>query len=76
MLGSDFFQNEIENEVKDRIERLEKYGGNESNFFPNALKDNDNKYYKTQYGMRGIQDEIVISPNFHDFNFIARKRGK
>jgi hypothetical protein len=76
MLGSDYFEKEIEKEVKDRISTLEKYGGNESNFFPNALKDNDNKYYKTQYGMRGIQDEIVISPNFHDFNFIARKRGK
>lgn len=75
MLGSDFFEDEIENEVKDRIERLEKYGGNESSFFPNALKDNDNKYYKTQFGMRGIQDEIVITPNYHDFNFMARKRG-
>ena len=75
MLGSDYFENEIENEVKDRIECLEKYSGTESNFFPNALKDNDNKYYKTQYGMRGIQDEIVISPNYRDFNFIARKGG-
>jgi hypothetical protein len=75
MLGSDFFENEIENEVMDRIESLEKYGGVETNFFPNALKDNDNKYYKTQFGMRGIQDEIVISPNYHDFNFIARKGG-
>lgn len=74
MLGSDFFKNEIENEVRDRIDRLQKYGGNESSFFPNALKDNDNKYYKTQYGMRGIQDEIVISPNYHDFNFISRKK--
>lgn len=75
MLGSEYFENQIEKEVSERIGFLEKYGGNETYFFPNALKDNDNKYYKTQYGMRGIQDEIVISPNFHDFNFIARKKG-
>jgi uncharacterized protein YbaR (Trm112 family) len=76
MLGSEYFEKQIKKEVIERIEVLQKYGGNETYFFPNALKDNDNKYYKTQYGMRGIQDEIVISPNFNDFNFIARKRRK
>lgn len=76
MFRSEYFKKEIKKEVLERIKVLEKYGGNETYFFPNALKDNDNKYYKTQYGMRGIQDEIVIAPNLHDFNFLARKRGK
>ena len=75
MLGSEFFDMEIEKETLERIKYLEGYGGPETSFFPNALKDNDNKYYKTQFGMRGIQDEIVLSPNYYDFGFLARKRG-
>ncbi|QUH22370.1 hypothetical protein HYG87_00610 [Methanobacterium alkalithermotolerans] len=74
MLGSEFFDDEIEKEALERIKYLEGYGGPATSFFPNALKDNDNKYYKTQFGMRGIQDEILLSPNYYDFGFLARKR--
>ena len=74
MLGSDYFNEMIENEVDRRIEYLESYGGSED-FLPNALKDSDNKYFKTQFGMRGIQDEIILSPHFNDYKFRSSKRG-
>lgn len=73
-LGAEYFDDMIEKETNDRITYLEKYSGNEKFFFPNALRDNDNKYYKTQFGMRGIQDEVVLSPNFYDISFISRFR--
>ena len=69
MLGANFFENSIEEEVMDRIEKIAEYDGSET-FFPNALKDRDNnKYYKTQYGMRGIQDGLVITPVNQDLKF-------
>lgn len=75
MLGSDYFNEMIENEVDRRIKYLESYGGSED-FLPHALKDSDNKYFKTQFGMRGIQDEIILSPHFNDYKFRSSKRGE
>ena len=69
MLGADFFDEAIENETIDRIDCLADYTGNEI-FFPNALKQrSNNKYYKTQFGMRGIQDSIVLSLVNEDVEF-------
>ena len=55
-----------------RVEYLKTYTGGERNFFPNALKDCEDKYYKTQYGMRGIQDEIILKPSDTDLNFLRK----
>ena len=60
---------DIENEVLKRVDYLINYSGTQNSFFPNALKDCENKYYRTQFGMRGIQDEIQLTPHKHDFNF-------
>ena len=69
MLGADFFDETIENETIDRINCLADYTGSET-FFPNALKDrSNNKYYKTQFGMRGIQDSIILSLVNEDVEF-------
>lgn len=69
MLGADFFDEAIEKETEDRINCLAEYEGSEI-FFPNALKDrSNNKYYKTQFGMRGIQDSIVLSLVDEDIEF-------
>ena len=76
MLGSDFFDNNIKDEMDERIEYLANYTGSESFYFPNALKDTNNKYYKTQFGMRGIQDEIVVSPVNEDLKFRRSMGGK
>lgn len=62
-------KDEIETEVRERIYYLINYTGTQTNFFPNALKDCENKYYRTQFGMRGIQDEIQLTPYKRDFNF-------
>ena len=57
---SEFFENEIIKGVDKRINVIEK--DPKSYFFPNTLRKNPNKYFKTQFGMRGIQDEIVLKP--------------
>lgn len=76
MLGADFFEDSIEMEVMDRIEKLAEYDGSEI-FFPNALKDRqNNKYYKTQFGMRGIQDGLVVTPVNQDLEFRNNIGGK
>ncbi|MGC9517487.1 MAG: DEAD/DEAH box helicase family protein [Methanomicrobiales archaeon] len=64
----------IKAETEARVNYLKEYNGNEIYFFPNALKNSDKKYYKTQYGMRGIQDEIILSPDYNDLGFISRRR--
>ena len=66
---------EIETEIRERIYYLINYTGTQTNFFPNALKDCENKYYRTQFGMRGIQDEIQLTPYKRDFNFRKGLRG-
>lgn len=56
--GSDYFDEQIENEVDIRIQKLEQE--NADKFFPHLLQKGPNRYFKTQYGMRGIQDEINL----------------
>ena len=73
MFGSKFFDESIENEVELRIEQLKKYP--DIKFFPNALKKSPNKYFDTQFGMRGIQDEILLSPHQSDDHFRIVYRG-
>jgi len=62
MPGASYFGKVIQKETEERLNYLKTYTGGEINFFPNALKDCDQKYYKTQYGMRGIQDEVILKP--------------
>ena len=70
MLGADFFEDSIEKETIERINYIADYTGNNTNYFPAALKDRaNNKYYKTQFGMRGIQDEITLTPVNQDLQF-------
>lgn len=71
MVGADYFDSEIPKETEKRLEYLKTYTGGERNFFPNALKDCKDKYYKTQYGMRGLQDEIILKPSDTDLNFLV-----
>lgn len=67
MHGSKFFENSIAEEVKIRIEQLENYP--EVNFFPRALMKSSYKYFKTQHGMRGIQDDLLLVPHESDDHF-------
>ncbi|WP_405290628.1 helicase-related protein [Methanobrevibacter sp.] len=77
MLGADFFDEMIEEETIERIDYLADYSGSETSYFPNALKDRShNKYYKTQFGMRGIQDSLVFSPVNQDLAFRKNIGGK
>ena len=61
-IGSDYFEENIENEVNIRIDHLHNYKGAET-FLPYALADSPNVYFKTQTGMRGIQDSVNVKRN-------------
>ena len=76
MIGAKHFNIEIPKETEERLNELKNYNGGEKNFFPNALKDNANKYYRTQYGMRGIQDEILLKPIDSDLSFLRNERSE
>lgn len=66
MLGSSYFKDRIPDEVEKRLNYLSGYSGSEQQFFPNALRDCEDKYFRTQYGMRGIQDEVCLKPHYSD----------
>jgi len=68
MTGSSYFKDMIPTEVESRLNYLARYSGSEVNFFPNALRDCEDKYFKTQYGMRGIQDEVLLKPSDFDIS--------
>ena len=74
MIGASFFEARIPEETEERLEMLAGYTGGKGNFFPNALKDCDNKYYKTQFGMRGIQDTVVLKPIGYNLDFLIRAK--
>ena len=67
MIGSEYFEREIEKQVDIRIEHLEDYP--DVKFFPYALEKTNNKYFKTQTGMRGIQDSVRLISHATDENF-------
>ena len=75
MIGADYFKDTIPKETEERLNYLATYTGGERNFFPNALKDTPSKYYRTQYGMRGIQDEVILKPSDYDVDFLRKAMG-
>ncbi|MCP3682884.1 MAG: hypothetical protein GY861_09360 [bacterium] len=76
--NSNFMVQEIAKGVNERLNALYAYHSNQANdpkvFFPMALSKNDKKYWKTQFGMRGIQDTIGLSN--YEGNFIKRYRNE
>ena len=72
MLGSKYFDENIEKETLERIDYLKEYTGANKSFFPKALAENDNMYYKTQLGMRGIQDIVLLSPFWADTQYLSK----
>lgn len=72
MLGAEYFDKTIRKEVEERVGYLKNYSGG-NKFLIDALKDQaNNKYYKTQFGMRGIQDSVVFSLDYTDSKFIKK----
>ena len=74
MPNSNFMIEKIANETNDRLNYLYRYFSNKANdekvFFPNVLINNDKKYWKNQFGMRGIQDTVGLA-NYQE-TFIQR----
>jgi len=73
-VGSEYFLNNIGEQIEKRLEMLLNYSGGNKYFFPNALQDfsgeDDFKYFRNQFGMRGIQDAIILSANNEEENFL------
>ncbi|NMC04513.1 MAG: hypothetical protein GYA24_04835 [Candidatus Lokiarchaeota archaeon] len=64
---SKWMEANIPTEADHRLNYLCSYTGAQKWFFPNALKDSEEYYFKTQYGMRGIQPEInMLLSNSHE----------
>jgi len=76
MKGADFYRNSINYEVERRLKYLIEYDGVEKSFFPNALRDCDEMYFRTQFGMRGIQSEVILKPIGIDLDFIDMEENK
>lgn len=78
-VGVNWVRSQIAEEVEERLNYLKKYSGSvHKYFFPNALRDSMNKYYKTQYGMRGIQEQITLklNENYTHFIYKYQKQGE
>ena len=71
-LGSKFFIDQINVEVEKRNAYLFNYTGQGSsvNFFPKCLADSDDPYFKTQTGMRGIQNSYELRANAFENTFV------
>jgi len=69
-VGSEYFRNNIGKEIEERLGMLLNYSGGNRNFFPNALQDRSDKYFRNQFGMRGIQDTIRLSASADEEAFL------
>ena len=75
-VGALWIKERIGEEVDDRLNYLAKYSGSaEKYFFPSALRKCEDKYFKTQYGMRGIQEEITLKLN-ENYTGLVKKYAK
>lgn len=73
MIGADYFDKMIEEEFDERANWLISHK-TDAKLFTHALIEYNDKYFKTQYGMRGIQDEISLAPINSDVKFRASLR--
>ena len=71
MVGVDYFAERIPDEVEKRLNYLAKYEKGKK-FFPDALEENKDKYYRTQFGMRGIKDQVILKASDYDNEFLKR----
>lgn len=73
-VGSEYFLNNIGEQIEKRLGMLLNYSGGNRYFFPNALQDfsgeDDFKYFRNQFGMRGIQDTIILSAKPEEETFL------
>lgn len=75
--GESEIEKMIEEDVNERIDcLLESPNTNKKEFIINELSKYDDKYYKTQYGMRGIQDMVTFDVINENRGFLKRFRGE
>ena len=62
----------IDEEVDLRIDCLLNSYNVDSTFIVNELKNTNEKYFKTQFGMRGIQDMITLDAHSKNKAFLRK----
>jgi hypothetical protein len=73
--GALFFRQNIPDEVEKRLNKLDHYpGGTGEHFFPNALMETSDPYFKNQFGMRGIQSKVILKPDNAQTFYIGNYR--
>ncbi|MBD3215245.1 MAG: hypothetical protein GF311_21740 [Candidatus Lokiarchaeota archaeon] len=72
-VGAQWVKDQISCETERRINYLKKYTNSANKFFfPNALRDCEDPFFKTQYGMRGIQEEVCLRLDDNYRKFIEK----
>ena len=68
--GAEYIRKHIPDIVEERINAIYLAPKDEGkSFFPNVLKNNANKYFRTQRGMRGIQKTITFNPDPNSLSY-------
>jgi hypothetical protein len=75
VVGADQIRQQIPMEVEQRLNFLSLYTGKERHFFPNALREHKDRYFRTQFGMRGIQELVPLGTVQQELAFEKRYRG-
>lgn len=70
--GSEYFKMEIPNMMNDRLEHIFEEEDIGKDYFPLIFDSlaNSDRYYSTQLGMRGIQDNVIFTPGSNTLIFL------
>lgn len=72
--GSEYFKEKIPNMMDDRLKYIFEDEDVGKDYFPFIFDGlaNSNRYYSTQLGMRGIQDNVIFNPGDSTLMFLKR----
>jgi hypothetical protein len=69
----EYFKRKIPILMEERLNYLFRYQKHANKFFfPNALADSNDKFFRTQRGMRGIEDSAIMNPYFSTALFLEK----
>ena len=69
------FNIDIEPEMENRIKQIRESHNKSSDFFPKVLEDSGNHFYHNQSGMRGIQSDLILVPEYKTLDILRHIEG-